>query len=59
MTKRYTVFAHWKKGNSIEEIDVDATSKREATEKAVEILKKQYFPGWSIMMVEERFGLYF
>lgn len=56
--KRYTIFAQFKDGG-VEEIDVDAKNKIEATTEAKEILTKQYFPGWRIIRVEERFGLYF
>lgn len=58
MLKRYTIFAQFKDGG-VEEVDVDAKNRQEATTLAKNILTKQYFPGWKIIRVEERFGLYF
>lgn len=43
---------------SVEEIDVDAVSKRHACEIALAALRRDYDPGGTIVSVEERHGTY-
>ena len=54
---RYTVFAQWSFG--VEEVDVDAKDSVEAEKLARVELTRDYEPGWRIVRVERRFGMYF
>jgi hypothetical protein len=55
--RRYTAFAEFT-GDTIEEIDLDATSAADAEALARELLERDYQPGGEIVAVEERVGLY-
>jgi len=56
---RYTVFAAWAKlDNYTEEVDVDAQDSVEAAALAGVELARNYEPGWQIVAVEQRSGLY-
>lgn len=52
MKTLYTVFVAW--GRDVEEIDVEAVSRKDAQEKAKEELKKDYQPGWKIVKTVRR-----
>jgi hypothetical protein len=54
---RYTVFAQ-AANNYTEEVDVDARDSVEAAALAGVELARDYEPGWKIVAVEQRFGLY-
>jgi len=56
---RYTVFATWAKFGCTEEVDVDAKDSVEAAALAGVELARDYEPGWKIVRVEQRFGMYF
>lgn len=55
--RRYTVFAEFQ-DCGIEEVDVDADSSQSARKLATLMYEIGYQPGWTIVKVEERFGLY-
>jgi len=57
INKRYTAQVIYRDG--IEEIDVDAKDRTEASKIVREIIKKIYDPGYVAITIRERTGLYY
>lgn len=55
--RRWTGYAKWSDG-TVEEVDVDAETLFQATDKVRAELAGNYRPGWTLVKVVVRFGFY-